>query len=68
MYYTCTLLHFAGAACEVAREEMEYDIRHVNRLGKRLVDGITRQLEYVVFNGDPDHTYAGKAGLAPRQQ
>jgi len=40
-----------GAACAVAREEMEYDHKHVTRLSNKLVDGITSQLPNVVRNG-----------------
>ncbi len=55
---------FTGAACRVCEEEMSYDSAHVLRLSKRLVEGITSQLEYVVFNGDPDHTYPGCVNLS----
>ncbi len=48
-----------GAACELAREEIDYDNEHVKRLSRKLVDGITSQLEFVVFNGDPENTYPG---------
>jgi len=40
-----------GAACAVAREEMEYDHKHVTRLSNKLVEGITSQLPNVVRNG-----------------
>jgi len=40
-----------GAACALAREEMEYDHKHVTRLSDKLVEGITSQLPNVVRNG-----------------
>ena len=39
---------------------VQYDIQHVRRLSKRLVDGITSKLDHVIRNGDPEHTYEGK--------
>ena len=53
-----------GAACEVASQEIEYDIQHIRRLSKRLVDGITSQLDHVVRNGDPERTYEGCVNLS----
>jgi len=40
-----------GAACELAKEEMDYDHQHVTRLSNMLVEGITSQLPSVVRNG-----------------
>merc|ERR1712179_92198 len=40
-----------GAACALAKEEMEYDHKHVTRLSDKLVEGITSQLPNVVRNG-----------------
>lgn len=48
-----------GAACEIAGKEMTYDLEHVRRLSKRLIDGITSQLDFVIRNGDPEMTYEG---------
>ena len=39
---------------------MSYDHDHVNRLSRKLIDGINKDLDYVVFNGDPDNTYPGE--------
>ena len=50
-----------GAACEIASQEMTYDLEHVRRLSKHLINGITSQLDYVIRNGDPQMTYEGKA-------
>ena len=43
---------------------MEYDHAHVSRLSKRLIEGMTSRLEHVIFNGDPDNTYAGCVNLS----
>jgi len=40
-----------GAACALAKEEMEYDHKHVARLSNKLVEGITSQLPNVIRNG-----------------
>ncbi|KAI9598450.1 pyridoxal phosphate-dependent transferase [Syncephalis fuscata] len=65
-----------GAACRIAREEMKeacmslmwrsrvHDSEHVERLSNRLINGITSQVDHVVRNGDPDHTYPGCVNLS----
>ena len=40
----------------------QYDSQRVSRLSRRLVDGITSQLDHVVRNGDPKETYDGGCG------
>ncbi|KAI8050377.1 mitochondrial cysteine desulfurase [Syncephalis plumigaleata] len=53
-----------GAACRIAREEMKHDSEHVERLSKRLIEGITSQVKHVVQNGDPKHFYPGCVNLS----
>ena len=55
-----------GKACEVAEQEMENDKRHVERLAKKLYDGVTSKLEGVVLNGpgDDKHRYWGNCNLS----
>ena len=53
-----------GKACEVAAQEMENDRRHVERLAKKLYDGVTSKLEGVVLNGDHEHRYWGNCNLS----
>lgn len=53
-----------GAACEVARQEMAADERHVARLAKRMYDGITSRLQGVVVNGSPTERYVGNLNLS----
>ena len=38
---------------------LQYDGGHISRLSQKLVDGITSQLDHVIRNGDPEHTYDG---------
>lgn len=53
-----------GKACEVAAQEMENDRIHVERLAKKLYDGVTSKLEGVVLNGDHEHRYWGNCNLS----
>ncbi len=54
----------AGAACQLARQELEYDSRHIKRLSDRLIGGIRSQLDHVVFNGDEANTYPGCVNMS----
>ncbi|KAJ9225514.1 hypothetical protein DTO169C6_2247 [Paecilomyces variotii] len=47
-----------GEACRIAKEDMEYDTKHVQRLSKRLLDGLL-SMEHTSLNGDPDRHYPG---------
>merc|ERR1711935_127428 len=53
-----------GYACELAKAEMAYDKKHIDRLSKRLHDKMTSALPNVIFNGDPEHTYSGCLNLS----
>ncbi|KAI8995169.1 cysteine desulfurase [Gaertneriomyces semiglobifer] len=53
-----------GKACEVAKEEMEYDSKWVNHLSTRLIEGITSRVANVVRNGDPERSYPGCVNLS----
>ena len=53
-----------GAACRLAKKEMDFDHAHVSRLSKMLIDIITRDLTHVVRNGDPDSNYPGCVNLS----
>jgi len=53
-----------GKACKVAAMEMESDTRHVDRLARKLYDGVTAKLDGVVLNGDPEHRYWGNVNLS----
>merc|ERR1711978_740632 len=53
-----------GAACELAKTEMDYDHAYISRLSNKLKDMINSELESVVYNGDPDHTYPGCLNLS----
>ncbi|OJJ44355.1 hypothetical protein ASPZODRAFT_160966 [Penicilliopsis zonata CBS 506.65] len=47
-----------GEACRLAYQDMEYDSNYVNRLAKRLMDGLL-SMEHTNLNGDPDRHYPG---------
>ncbi|KAE8420140.1 pyridoxal phosphate-dependent transferase [Aspergillus pseudocaelatus] len=47
-----------GEACRIASQDMEYDTKHIDRLSKRLTDGLL-SMEHTHLNGDPEHHYPG---------
>lgn len=53
-----------GAACEVAKCEMDRDDKWVKFLSKRLYDGVTSQIDDVILNGDPELRYHGNMNLS----
>lgn len=58
-----TLVVGMGAACKIAAQEMSYDHERISTLSKRLIDGITSQVEHVYRNGDSEG-YAGCVNLS----
>ena len=48
-----------GAACEVAKDEMEYDEKRISALQQRLLNGIREKLDGVVVNGSLERRYVG---------
>ncbi|KAJ3035095.1 cysteine desulfurase [Rhizophlyctis rosea] len=53
-----------GAACRIAKEEMQYDSERVKRLSDRLIKGITDKVTHVVRNGDEVQSYPGCVNLS----
>ena len=53
-----------GAACEIAAKDMASDYERIARLSARLREGISSQLDEVVFNGDPENGYPGCVNLS----
>ncbi|KAI1909250.1 cysteine desulfurase [Ophidiomyces ophidiicola] len=47
-----------GEACRIAKEDMEYDTKHVERLSKKLTDGLLA-MEHTTLNGDATRHYPG---------
>merc|ERR1719474_2237109 len=43
---------------------MDYDHEYVTRLSNKLRDMVTAELDSVIFNGDPEHTYPGCLNLS----
>ena len=58
------LLVGLGEACKVGKEEMEYDHKHVERLSKRLLDGLKERIPYLVVNGDEEQRYPGNLNVS----
>lgn len=58
-----TVPHFLcvgfGAACDVARREMDVDHEWITYLSEKLQRGIEDRIPEVVRNGDPAHNYGG---------
>ncbi|KAL3526929.1 hypothetical protein ACH5RR_011585 [Cinchona calisaya] len=53
-----------GAACEVAKKEMDYDENRIRGLQERLLNGIRDKIDGVVVNGSADRRYAGNLNLS----
>ncbi|KAL6220241.1 hypothetical protein ACLB2K_007997 [Fragaria x ananassa] len=53
-----------GAACEIAKKEMEYDQKRVSYLQERMLKGIKAQLDEVVVNGSVERRYPGNLNLS----
>jgi len=53
-----------GAACEIAGREMERDAAHVERLSKKLYDGVVAAIPHVEVNGSLEHRYAGNLNIS----
>uniref|UniRef100_A0A7E4UMB0 cysteine desulfurase n=1 Tax=Panagrellus redivivus TaxID=6233 RepID=A0A7E4UMB0_PANRE len=53
-----------GKACDIALKEMHFDHKHVSALSKRLIEGIQKELDLVVRNGDPEKAYPGCVNLS----
>lgn len=53
-----------GEAARLCALEMSADHAHVSALSQRLIDGITKDVEHVVRNGDPKHGYPGCVNLS----
>lgn len=53
-----------GKAAEVARLEMDNDMRHVKRLYRRLHEGVVKGLPEVILNGSETSRYHGNLNLS----
>merc|ERR1712159_220806 len=58
------LLVGLGEACKVAKEEMEYDHKHVKRLSKRLLEGLKERIPHLVVNGDEEQRAPGNLNVS----
>ncbi|CAN0917674.1 Cysteine desulfurase, mitochondrial [Linum grandiflorum] len=53
-----------GAACELAKKEMEYDEKRIKGLQDRLLNGIRSKLDCIVVNGSVERRYAGNLNIS----
>ncbi|MFH4978452.1 hypothetical protein AB6A40_005161 [Gnathostoma spinigerum] len=53
-----------GKACEIAKREMEMDLKHVTKLSNRLVSRMQENIPHVIRNGDPIQCYPGCVNLS----
>eukprot|EP00331_Platyophrya_macrostoma_P022595 CAMPEP_0176454630 /NCGR_PEP_ID=MMETSP0127-20121128/30082_1 /TAXON_ID=938130 /ORGANISM="Platyophrya macrostoma, Strain WH" /LENGTH=427 /DNA_ID=CAMNT_0017843985 /DNA_START=11 /DNA_END=1295 /DNA_ORIENTATION=+ len=53
-----------GAACDIAKNEMERDYQHVKALNERLLNGLKKELSHIVVNGDLDQRYPGNLNIS----
>ena len=53
-----------GAACEIAGREMARDLAHVQRLSRKLHEGIVEAIPHVVVNGSMDSRYPGNLNVS----
>lgn len=53
-----------GAAAEIASQEMARDTERINKLQKRLLDGLNAGLSHLVINGDLAHRYPGNLNIS----
>lgn len=53
-----------GAACDIARKEMDNDRKWIDFLSKRLIDGITSKISHVTLNGDANARYPGNVNFS----
>ncbi|XP_027178798.1 cysteine desulfurase, mitochondrial [Coffea eugenioides] len=53
-----------GAACDIAKKEMEYDDKRIKALQERLLNGIRDKIDGVVVNGSVEWRYAGNLNLS----
>lgn len=53
-----------GAACDLARQEMEYDHKRISVLSERLLKKIMNDIPDVILNGDPVRRFPGCINLS----
>ena len=53
-----------GEACRIAKEDMEFDSQHINRLSKKFYDKIKENIKEIYLNGDEQHRYPGNLNIS----
>jgi len=55
-----------GAACEIAHQELENDMQHVDRLAEKFMSAVLHDIPEVILNGDKDARYNGNLNVSFR--
>lgn len=53
-----------GEACKIAASEIPTEFKRIERLSKKLLDGINSKVSHVVLNGEGANRYAGNLNLS----
>jgi cysteine desulfurase len=53
-----------GAACEIAKNEMDADTAWVKHLSNRLLKGIQEKVPHTILNGSADRRYPGNLNIS----
>lgn len=53
-----------GKACEIARIEMEYENKRLEKLRNKIYSSIKNELDYVYLNGDIDNRLSGNLNIS----
>eukprot|EP01028_Stygiella_incarcerata_P000427 TRINITY_DN1056_c0_g1_i2.p2 TRINITY_DN1056_c0_g1~~TRINITY_DN1056_c0_g1_i2.p2 ORF type:complete len:167 (+),score=60.10 TRINITY_DN1056_c0_g1_i2:1079-1579(+) len=53
-----------GEACRIAKREMPRDHAHIQRLQKRLLNGLSEKIPQIEVNGSLEHRYVGNLNVS----
>jgi len=53
-----------GSACEIAKQEMKYDLKRVEFLSERFIRKVSESLTHIVRNGDATECYPGCVNIS----
>lgn len=53
-----------GEASRIAKEEMQHDTAHIQRLSKKFLEAMRNEVTHIVLNGDEQHRYEGNLNIS----
>lgn len=53
-----------GKACEIAKQEMDTNVKNMQILQKRLIEELPRKIEYIYLNGHPENRLPNNVNFA----